>query len=77
MPSTPPHHGASAEFFNQLYHSMTSDILLTPTGIPAVLVLISSSCWPYMPYVPDWPGYSRILIPCPGIPENVKLSLKF
>ena len=32
---------------------------------------------PYMPYVPDCPGQSRILILCPSVPEIMKLSRKF
>ena len=30
-----------------------------------------------MPYVPDCPGQSRILILCPGVLEIMKLSRKF
>ena len=32
---------------------------------------------PYMPYVLDCAGQSRILIICPGVPESMKLSRKF
>ena len=31
----------------------------------------------YMPYVRDCPEQSLILILCPGVPENMKLSRKF
>ena len=31
----------------------------------------------YMPYVPDCPEQSRILIRCPGVPEIMKFSCKF
>ena len=30
-----------------------------------------------MPYLPDCPGESWILILCPGVPENMTLSRKF
>ena len=44
---------------------------VTPT-----IIKEQSGAKAYMPYVPDCPGQSQILILCPGVPEIMKLSRK-